>query len=184
MRGSTRTQSPYVLHTPSHASNRASQQRLGLTDVKTGPSWLKEQWFKEVYNNKNLVRCRVYTSIHVLIFCHVLALGLHVLSTSYLSLWMPTKTILLVSGPLCQYRNVSSAVCSRKWLHIIYVKYSQQLGFNSPETVETLQWHLQIDCEFGQWATRNTWKWWILNAAKLHARITTRFTSSGEGNQR
>ena len=63
---------------------------------------------------------------------------LHVLSISYLSFWMPTKTIPLVSGPLCQYRKVSSAARSWKWLDIIYGRSREQLGYNSPETMERL----------------------------------------------
>lgn len=58
---------------------------------------------------------------------------------------MPTKTVLPVSRPLCQYIKVSSAVSSRKWLDIIYVKSGVQLGCNPPGSMERLQEHLQTD---------------------------------------
>ncbi len=70
---------------------------------------------------------------------------LHVLSISNLSFWMPTKTVLPVSRPLCQYIKVSSAVSSRKWLDIIYVKSRVQIGCNPPGFMERLQEHLQTD---------------------------------------
>lgn len=64
------------MYTPSHASVRALQQKIGLTDVKSASKEESKGFpFKEVCNRISIVLCSVHRSIHALIICHVLTLG-------------------------------------------------------------------------------------------------------------